>query len=72
MANHTTMSASDMSRSSNEWMRRFIEDPEKFAREFESVTRFLAAVAEGREPDYGERCTAYQFKLLEELNAPQG
>lgn len=63
------MSASDMARTSNEWMRRYIEEPEKFAAEFQTVTAFLAAETEGREPDYGECCAAYQFKLLDEMSA---
>ena len=64
-----TMNQSDMTRTNNEWMRRYIEEPEKFSREFQEITDFLAAESEGREPDYGERCTAYQFKLLDEMNA---
>jgi hypothetical protein len=66
------MSARDMARTSNEWMRRFIEEPEKFLSEFQSVSRFVADGLEGREPDYGERCTAYQFKLLDEMNGSAG
>jgi hypothetical protein len=69
MNTERTMSAADMSRTSNEWMRRYIEEPEAFQREFQSITQFLKDEADGREPDYGERCTAYQFKLLEDLNA---
>lgn len=68
LGENRTMSAADMIRTSNEWMRRYIESPEKFARDFQSVTQFLADTAQGREPDYGERCTAYQFVLLDELN----
>jgi hypothetical protein len=70
MPTDRTMNAADMTRTSNEWMRRFIETPEEFAREFQSVTEFLTATAEGREPTYGERCTAYQFKLLAEMSTP--
>ena len=68
-ASPRTMSAADMARTSNEWLRRYIEEPEKFAREFEYVRDFLGDVAAGREPDYGEVCTAYQFQLLAELGA---
>lgn len=57
-----------MVRSSNEWMRRYIEEPERFQAEFRSVQAFLAAEAEGREPDYGEACTAYQLQLMAELS----
>jgi hypothetical protein len=69
MTESRTISAPDMVRTSNEWMRRFIEDPEKFAREFESVQDFLADEAAGVEPSYGQICTEYQFRLLDEMNA---
>lgn len=71
-ANERTMSFSDMARTNNEWMRRYIEEPEKFQAEFRTVTKFLADTTEGREPDYGESCAAYQFKLLDEMNAAKG
>lgn len=63
------MTAADMARTLNEWMRRFIEEPEKFQAEFRSVTEFLAEVTLGREPSYGEHCAAYQFRLLDEMIA---
>lgn len=66
--NNRTMTYDETVKMSNEWMRRFIEEPEKFAREFESVTSFLKDEAEGREPNYGERCAAYIFSLLDELS----
>lgn len=53
----------------NEWMRRFIEDPAGFAREFEGVNAFLAEQADGQEPSYGENCAAYMAKLAAELPA---
>lgn len=49
----------------NEWMRRYTENPEAFEREFETVGKFLTALNEGRELDYGETCAA----LMEELAA---
>jgi hypothetical protein len=64
-----TMSSTDMARTSNEWMRRYIEEPDKFEREFQSVGEFLAETSAGKEPTYGERCSAYQFHLLDEMNA---
>lgn len=67
--NDRTMSAPAMKRAFNEWMRRYTEEPETFAAEFKTVGTFLAEQAEGREPSYGEVCTAYQFKILDELNA---
>jgi hypothetical protein len=54
---------------SNEWMRRFIETPEEFAHQFQSMTAFLKDEAEGREPSYGELCAAYIFSLQDETKA---
>lgn len=67
--NNRSMTYDETVKMSNEWMRRFIEEPDKFAREFQSVTSFLKDEAEGREPSYGERCAAYIFSLLDETNA---
>jgi hypothetical protein len=64
-----TMSSVDMARTSNEWMRRYIDEPEKFRAQFRTVSDFLADQAGGKQPTYGDECTAYQFFLLEELNA---
>ncbi len=38
----------------NEWMRRFIDEPNRFEQEFVSVNRFLKEIADGAEPSYGE------------------
>ena len=67
--NDRTMGAADMTRTSNEWMRRYIEEPEKFELEFRGVTQFLADTAVGQVPTYGEKCTAYQFHLLNEMTS---
>lgn len=50
----------------NEWMRRFVEDPSGYSREFEQVTEFLNDEANGVEPSYGESCAAYLTKLVAE------
>ena len=55
----------------NEWMRRFIEEPDRYNREFESVNQFLADEANGVEPTYGERCTGYMVKLMCESAAAE-
>lgn len=34
----------------NEWMRRFIDEPDRFEREFQTVGEYLRDQAEGREP----------------------
>jgi hypothetical protein len=69
MAKIRTITAAEMIRTNNEWMRRFIEEPEQFQAQFRSVTEFLTDITLGREPSYGERCTAYQFQLLDEMIA---
>lgn len=51
----------------NEWMRRYIEEPEQFEREFQSVTEFNAAVDSGNPPSYGTDCAAYMLKVHGEL-----
>lgn len=56
-------------RATNEWMRRYIEEPEKFNREFETIGLFLAEENANIQPSYGERCEAYLEKLVEELVA---
>lgn len=64
-----TMTYDETVKLSNEWMRRYIETPDDFAREFQTVTAFLKDEAEGREPSYGERCAAYIFNLQDEMSA---
>lgn len=48
----------------NEWMRRYIEDPEQFEREMVSVNKFIAESRVGREPSYGEACSEYLNRLM--------
>lgn len=50
----------------NEWMRRFVEEPERFEREFQTVARFKAEEAMDKEPTYGECCAAYLAQLEKE------
>lgn len=52
----------------NEWMRRYTEEPERYAREFETVGLFLAEQAAGRTPTYGEECAEYLQRILRELH----
>ncbi|GEP11671.1 hypothetical protein [Methylobacterium gnaphalii] len=63
------MTNAQMARAFNEWMRRFIEEPDQFAREFEEVNRYLTDQGDGREPTYGETCTAYLHELSKQLPA---
>lgn len=69
MTDSPTMTPPDAVKVFNEWMRRFIEEPERFSREFQDVTEFLADEATGAEPSYGQACAEYQFRLLDEMNA---
>lgn len=56
----------------NEWMRRYIEEPEKFEAEFRTVASFVEAESKGLEPDYGELCHAYMVKLMAEAPDSKG
>lgn len=53
----------------NEWMRRYTDEPERYAREYQEVALYLAEKAAGREPSYGENCAAYLQSILRELHA---
>lgn len=50
----------------NEWMRRYIEEPERFEAEVTTVRRFLAEEAAGEDPSYGEIATAYLAGIVAE------
>lgn len=63
------MNNAQMVKCFNEWMRRFIDEPDAFAREFTAVNEFLKDKADGREPTYGEACAAYMQKLSAEVTA---
>lgn len=58
-----TMTNAQMAKCFNEWMRRYIEDPDRFKREFQTVHDFLQEEAEGREPTYGEVSAAYMNRI---------
>lgn len=47
----------------NEWMRRYIEEPERFEREWQTVGEFRESVKAGEVPSYGERSEAMLAKL---------
>ena len=61
-----TMNNAQMVKCFNEWMRRFIEEPEAFAAEFQTVNQFMKDEANGVEPSYGETSAAYMLKLAQE------
>ena len=57
----------EMAAAFNEWMRRFIEEPERFEVEFRQVNAFLADEKAGQEPSYGHGATEYLTKCHAEL-----
>lgn len=61
------MTEARMARCFNEWMDRYIKNPNDFEREFETVAGFLKEANEGREPSYGETSAAYMAQLAKEL-----
>lgn len=63
------MTNAQMVKAFNEWMRRFIEEPDRFEREFQTVSQFVKDEAEGREPTYGEVCAPYLTQLASEMPA---
>lgn len=50
----------------NEWMRRYVETPEQFAREWQTVTKFQAEQSKGKKLSYGVICAEYFARLLNE------
>ena len=66
------MTDKQMAAAFNEWMRRYIEEPEKFASDWEAIRTFLAEEQEGQEPTYGEQCAAYMELLSAEVRARNG
>lgn len=63
------MTNAQMAKCFNEWMRRFIDEPDRFEREFKAVNDFLADEADGKEPTYGETCSQYMSDLAKEVAA---
>ncbi|WP_426032828.1 hypothetical protein [Caulobacter sp. DWP3-1-3b2] len=61
------MTNAQMAACFNEWMRRFIDEPARFAREFECVNQFMTDENEGRHPTYGETSSAYMVQLATEV-----
>jgi len=63
--------AAEIAELSNEWMRRFTEEPERFQAQFKTVQLFLSESLAGRTPSYGETCAAYLDELRREMAAPK-
>lgn len=56
-----TFTTTDLQWAFNEWMKRYIENPESFEREFQSVQSFQSSKGK---PTYGKNCTNYLSKLI--------
>lgn len=63
------MTNAQMVKCFNEWMRRFIDEPDRFEREFNTVNAFLKDYADGREPTYGETSASYMSQIATEIGA---
>jgi len=48
----------------NKWMDNYINHPEDFRREFQSIVQHLEEKKAGKEPTYGDRVTEYLLALL--------
>jgi hypothetical protein len=53
----------------NEWLRRFIAEPEAFEHQWRTIDRFLVQKRCGATHSYGERCEAYMEFLVAEVRA---
>lgn len=52
----------------NEWMRRYIEEPERFEREFKTIAQFQEEDGMLIEASYGRDGAAYLLKLHQEIS----
>lgn len=70
-ADNYEMTQSEIAAATNEWIRRFINEPERFRCDFETVRKFERDQVSylGKEPTYGSVFAAYLLKLHQELNA---
>jgi hypothetical protein len=51
----------------DEWMRRYVEEPERFSREWQSVETFKSEGGmSGSQTSYGRSCAEYLQRLIEE------
>lgn len=51
----------------NEWMRRYTDEPERFANDMTTVKAFLVEEAAGETPSYGLDGAAYLVSIAQEL-----
>lgn len=64
-----SMTKAEVIWTTNEWWRRYRDEPERFGREFQAVAEVTRADAEGREPSIGIDSWNYQLFLLEQRAA---
>jgi hypothetical protein len=69
MPRSKTGSRAERIAANNEWMRRFIEEPERFLRDWQIIEKFKAEEACGREPSYGEKIIAYEESIVADMRA---
>ena len=67
--NATPFTLAELAATQNEWMRRYIDEPERYEREFKVVQLFRAEESMGKEPTYGDECNAYLQVLRSQLRA---
>lgn len=58
------MNKRTMEQAFNEWMRRYIDEPDAYKGQVSQVMDFLKSENDGVEPDYGAWCTAYLTGLM--------
>ena len=63
------MTIEEMAGAFNEWMRRYIEEPERFGREWRTINEFLQEEARGKKPSYGSSCAHYLQQLVDEIRS---
>lgn len=61
-----------MARAFNEWMRRYTDEPARFAADFHTIGAFLSQDARGEEPTYGDTCAAYLIEIMREQSGVAG
>jgi len=63
------MDQETMARCFNLWMKRYTEEPERFAADFQTVAEFLQQQADGEEPTYGATCAQMMVDLAAKMEA---
>lgn len=51
----------------NEWMRRYVEEPERFNHEWQAVLKFKEEDVDGNVPTYGSDSVAYLESIIREI-----